>query len=658
MNLLAKLDRTLFPGRLRALRVVLAGFVLFNAVVRLALALYERDLTLFVPWRIVPALLIGLVFDAGVATFFLAPLALILWAWPSRLEGGVKHLVTVLLLPLAGLFAFVGAAELVFWNEFSSRFNFIAVDYLVYTNEVVGNIRESYNLPLALSGVAAVALVLWGLLARAARRTLAAPEVVPFRRRAVAAWLVLALAAYLGLDTRLMDFSSDGRASELAGNGYFSFGSAFWRNEISYEKFYKTLPADQANAALAGGLAPTPPEGSQRPYERDVRAAVPERKLNVVLVSVESLSAEFLGAFGNPRGLTPNLDRLAREGLLFTHLYATGTRTVRGLEALALSVPPTPGHSIVKRPDNGGLFTVGEVFKEKGYEPLFIYGGYGYFDNMNAFFGGNGYTVVDRTALKADQIHYENIWGVADEDLFDLAVRELDRRHAEGKRFFAQVMTTSNHRPFTYPEGRIDIPSKSGRDGGVKYTDWAIGHLIDEARKRPWFDDTVFVIVADHTHRGRGRTDLPIENYHIPMIVWSPRNVPPGRVETVASQIDVAPTLLGMLGFSYRSRFFGNDVLHDGSAHPRALMANYQTVGLYQDGVIIELKPNRRWRIVDAVTGEERKPDARGKELLAEAIGYYQVASGAYARGDLKVKLAVAPVTAPPTTVGIPLRVE
>jgi phosphoglycerol transferase MdoB-like AlkP superfamily enzyme len=658
MNLLAKLDRTLFPGRLRALRVVLAGFVLFNAVVRLALALYERDLTLFVPWRIVPALLIGLVFDAGVATFFLAPLALVLWAWPSRLEGGVKHLVTVLLLPLAGLFAFVGAAELVFWNEFSSRFNFIAVDYLVYTNEVVGNIRESYNLPLALSGVAAVALVLWGLLARAARRTLAAPEVVPFRRRAVGAWLVLALAAYLGLDTRLMDFSSDGRASELAGNGYFSFGSAFWRNEISYDKFYKTLPADQANAALAGGLAPTPPEGSQRPYERDVRAAGPERKLNVVLVSVESLSAEFLGAFGNPRGLTPNLDRLAREGLLFTHLYATGTRTVRGLEALAMSVPPTPGHSIVKRPDNGGLFTVGEVFKEKGYEPLFIYGGYGYFDNMNAFFGGNGYTVVDRTALKADQIHYENIWGVADEDLFDLAVRELDRRHAEGKRFFAQVMTTSNHRPFTYPEGRIDIPSKSGRDGGVKYTDWAIGHLIDEARKRPWFDDTVFVIVADHTHRGRGRTDLPIENYHIPMIVWSPRNVPPGRVETVASQIDVAPTLLGMLGFSYRSRFFGNDVLHDGSAHPRALMANYQTVGLYQDGVIIELKPNRRWRIVDAVTGEERKPDARGKELLAEAIGYYQVASGAYARGDLKVKLAVAPVTAPPTTVGIPLRVE
>ncbi len=644
---LATLDRTFFPGRLRALRVVLAGFVLLNAVVRIGLALYERDLSLLAPWRLGPALLIGAVFDAGVATFFLAPLALVLWAWPARLERFTRHLVAGLLLPLCGVFVFVGASEFVFWNEFSSRFNFIAVDYLVYTSEVIGNIRESYDLPLALTGVGAAVIVLWALLARGAWSTLSAPEAAGARGRAVGAWVLVALAAGVGLDARLMEFSADSRANELAGNGYFCFGHAFWRNEIDYDRFYRTLPAERAAAALAADLDPAPPVGSLRPYEREVTADGPERRLNVVLVSVESLSAEFLGAFGNPRGLTPNLDRLAREGLLFTRLYATGTRTVRGLEALTLSVPPTPGHSIVKRPDNGGLFTIGDVFRERGYEPLFLYGGYGYFDNMNAFFGGNGYTVVDRTALRSDQIHYENIWGVADEDLFELTLRELDRRHAEGKPFFAHVMTTSNHRPYTYPEGRIDIPSKTGRDGGVKYTDWAIGHFVEEARKRPWFDDTVFVVVADHTHRARGRTDLPIENYHIPMVVWSPRHVKPGRVDTVASQIDVAPTLLGMLSFSYRSRFFGHDVLRDGAAHPRALMANYQTVGLYQDGVVVELKPNRRFRIVDATTGEERKLDDQGRRLLDEAIGYYQVAAAAYARGELKTKLAAAPAPKP-----------
>ena len=356
-----------------------------------------------------------------------------------------------------------------------------------------------------------------------------------------------------------------------------------------------------------------------------------------MLVSVESLSAEFLGSFGNPRQLTPSLDALAKQGLLFTKLYATGTRTVRGLEALTLSVPPTPGHSIVKRPNNGNLYTLGEVFKSRGYEALYLYGGYGYFDNMNAFFGGNGYTVIDRTALKPEQIHFENIWGVADEDLFALTLRELDQRHAAGRKFFAHVMTTSNHRPFTYPEDRIDIPSKSGRDGGVKYTDFAIGQFIEQARRKPWFDNTLFVIVADHTHKGRGRQELPIENYHIPMIVFAPQHVVPGRVDTIASQIDVGPTLLGLLDFSYRSRFFGHDILRDGPTHQRALMANYQTVGYYEEGRVVELKPNGRSRVVDATSGREAPADELSRRLVDEAISYYQLASEAYRTGNMRL---------------------
>jgi phosphoglycerol transferase MdoB-like AlkP superfamily enzyme len=631
---LAAADRTLFPGRLRALRVVLGVFLAFNGLVRVALALLERDASVLAPSRLLPALAIGLLFDAGVAAYLLAPLALLLWAWPSRL-GGLRPALGAALLALAALMAFVAAAELVFWNEFSARFNFIAVDYLVYTNEVVGNVRESYDMAPILGGIAVTALVLWIVLARGTAGALGGAQRV--HRAAALLWLAAPVVSYAVLDARYQEFSVDAHANELAGDGYFDFAHAFWANEIDYERFYPTLPDERARAELARDLSPAAPPGSPLPFEREVASRGPERRLDVVLVSVESLSAEFLGAFGG-RGLTPNLDRLASEGLLFTNVYATGTRTVRGLEALALSVPPTPGHSIVKRPGCAGLFTAGEVFRQKGYETLFLYGGYGYFDNMNAFFGGNGYAVVDRTALSSDQIHHENVWGVADEDLFDLVLRELDRRHAAGKRFFAHVMTTSNHRPFTYPEGRIDIPPRSGREGGVKYTDWAIGRFIEEARKRPWFEDTLFVIVADHTHRGRGRTDLPVDSYHIPLIVYAPRHVAPARVDTLASQIDVAPTIFGLLGFAYRSRFFGQDVLRDGPAHPRALLANYQTVGLYEDGLVVELKPNRRWRVVDAATGEERPLDARARRFFEEAVSYYQVASHAYASGQLKVR--------------------
>ncbi len=633
-----KILERLLPHRLRILWVLLITYIAFNAVVRVGLALYNGELDSMVPQRLLPALAIGLAFDIGTAMYFLAPIGLLLLAWPNGRERGLRWTLLALLLPLTVLLVFVGFAEFTFWNEFASRFNFIAVDYLIYTNEVVGNIRESYNLPLLLGGVGAISFLIWWLVKRHTEAWWQG-SLSPARRIATALVLIaLPPLATLSLDARYKEFSADAQANELAGNGYFDFWHAFWTNEIDYERYYKTMPRTKAIAELATEIGGNrvPVTVTQKPYDRDVVNPGEPKKLNVVLVSIESFSAEFMKAFGNQQGITPNMDRLASEGLLFTRLYATGTRTVRGLEALTLSVPPTPGHSIVKRPDNDKLFTIGEVFREKGYEPLYFYGGYGYFDNMNAFFSGNGYTVIDRTALQSADIHFENIWGVADEDLYSLAVRELDKRHQAGRPFFAHIMTTSNHRPFTYPDGRIDIPSKTGREGGVKYTDWAIGRFVEQARSKPWFDNTLFVFVADHTHKGRGRQELPIDNYHIPMVMYSPRHVAPGRVETIASQIDVPPTLLGMLNFSYRSRFFGHDILREGASHPRALMANYQTVGYYENGRVVELKPNSRVRVVYADSGKQAPMDDISTYLIDEAIGYYQLASEAYRRGDLK----------------------
>src|SRR6185369_3986876 len=221
---------------------------------------------------------------------------------------------------------------------------------------------------------------------------------------------------------------------------------------------------------LVGGADPHWIEPERGGMHRVVYNPIPDKRLNVVLVSVESLGAEFVGTFGNREGLTPNLDALAAQSLSFTQVYATGNRTVRGMEALALSLPPTPGQSIVKRPNNEHLFSLGSVFDDRGFDSVFVYGGYGYFDNLNYFFGNNDYRMIDRTALPSSDIHYENIWGVADEDLFTLALREMDKsKKAGGERpFFMHVMTTSNHRPYTYPPGRIDIPSGTGRSGAVK----------------------------------------------------------------------------------------------------------------------------------------------------------------------------------------------
>ena len=137
--------------------------------------------------------------------------------------------------------------------------------------------------------------------------------------------------------------------------------------------------------------------------------------------------------YGDARGLTPNLDRLAGESLWFANVYATGNRTVRGLEALALALPPTPGQSIVRRPDNGVLFSLGSVFEDKGYGVLFAYGGYGYFDNMNAFFDANDYRAVDRRDIPSGRIEFANVWGVADEHLYDQVLDEIEREKAANR---------------------------------------------------------------------------------------------------------------------------------------------------------------------------------------------------------------------------------
>jgi phosphoglycerol transferase MdoB-like AlkP superfamily enzyme len=623
------------PPRYLVLVWVAGLFLAISVVTRLGLLIFEAEPDNFLPWRAASILGVGFLYDLATTAFVLVPGALIALFFPAGPIGRKAYAWVASALLLVGIFAMlcIAVAEALFWNEFSSRFNFIAVDYLIYTRETLGNIRESYPVGAMLASTAMVAALCFLAVRRPIWRA-AAAEGGAFSQRLLTTLAILALpiASLFLIGDGPRDALPSASSRELAGNGYYDFVRAFRSNDLDYKTFYRTIADADAERQLrqefeeARSTAVFATNGSH-PLERQVTASGPAKPLNVVLVTIESLGSDYVQSFGGKPGLTPNLDRIGAEGLRFTELYATGTRTVRGLEALTLSVPPTPGHAVPVRINNKGFQTLGGIFKDQGYEPLFIYGGYSYFDNMNDFFGGNGYTVIDRTSLDRSDVSHETIWGVADEDLFKLATREIDARWASGRKVFAQVMTTSNHRPYTYPEGRIDIPSKSGRDGAVKYTDWAIGNFIKEASTRPWFKDTLFVFIADHTSHSRGPTDLPPENYRIPMIVYAPGMISPGTIDTLASQIDVGPTILGLLNVSYTSRFFGQDILREGQHHQRALMANYLTVGHMENGAVVELSTKRRARVLDAKSGRELPADNEaGIAAIEEAISYYQVA--------------------------------
>lgn len=627
-------------GRYRTLILISILMIGINFVTRLGLTWMEGDPANFFPVRLAGILITGLVFDLAALTWILIPFSLFALLCSNGPWGRRTHAIGVTML-FAGLIAvliFVAAAEFIFWNEFASRFNFIAVDYLVFTREVIGNIRQSYPVGRILLLIFSVSLLVFALSVRRFWR-FAAAEAPRLSARA-GLWLGLTLLpaiVFFGIGEGLHKRMDSPAASELASNGLYAFFRAFRNNELSYSKYYATLPETETrkvlNEELLESNATTRPLSVTDPNFRRVDAVEPIQQKNVVLISIESLGSDFVESFGGQKGLTPNLDALSRESLTFHNFYATGLRTVRGLEAISLSVPPTPGRAVPIREHNKGLQTLGSVLKNHGYEPLYLYGGYALFDNMRDFFSGNGYTVIDRTSIPDAEISHETIWGVADEDLYRLALREMDSRVARGITFFAHIMTTSNHRPYTYPAGRVDIPSHTGRAGAVKYTDWAIGQFLKEARKRAWFDNTVFVILADHTSHGRGRIDLPPENYRIPMWIYAPGFVQPGRVEAVSSQIDVAPTLLGLLHISYDSHFYGQDILHQAEHHPRAFMANYLTVGYLENGMIVELGPKQDLRVILSENGQDVTPgDSTAAHLAQEAISYYQDAS-AYIAG-------------------------
>ena len=585
----------------------------------------------------------GLWFDLATLSIALAPWLAGAALLPDRWRGAraAGALRWVLLWLVVALLLFGAVAEFVFWEEFSTRFNFIAVDYLVYTHEVIENIKQSYPVPAILAAIALAALGIVLVLHRLVRLSGSA---LGARRRLALGVLAVALpaASIAAASVDQMDASGNAYADELAGNGLFTFWAAFRRNELDYDRFYRTLPQPSADSLLISlGVEREPLSDALKPDENEDPVAqlgpLTRRPRNVVMISVESLSAEFLGSYGNDKGLTPNLDRLAAEGLRFTRFFATGTRTVRGLEALSLGVPPVPGQSIVRRPGNEHLATVGEMLEHQGFQVIFLYGGYGYFDNMNAYFKGNDYAILDRSDFPAESIVFENVWGVADEALFANTLRALDQASAKGAPFFAHIMTTSNHRPFTYPGGRIDIPSPGGREGGVKYTDYAIGEFIAQAKRKGWFADTLFIVTADHCASVAGKTRLPVGRYRIPLILYAPGMVPPGVNDRLASQIDVPPTILDLLGANGDDHFFGQGLFEDVKLPARAFVSNYQELGYYKEDILTVLLPKRRVEAfrVDPRTfaTTETEPNPR---LTEEAIAYYQSASRAFRTGRLR----------------------
>lgn len=627
------------------LAFVLGGlFLILSLLTRVALLLIQGAPFADGLPRLLAALAVGEAFDLLAALWLLVPWMLYLAVVPERWFRHRWHRRAV----LAGLFLttfgvlFVAVAELFFFQEFNGRFNFVAVDYLMYPTEVVNNIWESYPTGLILGLIAAASAGTLLLLRQPLRAAWNRP--IRFGRRA---GVTASFGAFLAILTFALPFDltrvSDDRAlNEIANNGYCSFVGALLGQAVPYDGLYATLADSEVFQRLHRLLAE--PAASPAAFHgettlRHIEALRPERQMNVVVVLEESLGSEFIGAIHpRPVSLTPQFDALAKEGTLLTNAYSTGNRTIRAIEATTSSLPPLPGVSIVRRPQSENLFTLPALLADRGYQTMFVYGGRALFDGMGGYLSRNGVErIVDQNDFPPGT--FTTAWGAADEAIFDKAIDEMDALHRNGRPFYSLILSVSNHRPYAFPEGRIqwDHTLKS-RENAVRYADYALGHFLREARRHAFFDNTLFVLMGDHGARVYGAAEIPLASYEVPILFYAPGFIPAGqRVDTLASSFDVPPTILGALGFSYDSKFFGRDVFHTPASEGRALMTHNSDVALMRGSRIAVLGLHRSVRLYERGPAESLtpipSPDAAGRELINDAIAFYDGADEEYRSG-------------------------
>ena len=632
-------------------------FLLFSLLLRIVFLVWQlNDLELSI-FSLIKILGIGLFFDIGVLSFLFVISTFYILLIPQKWIGSKldKLLIYSGFSLTLFIFVFTFFAEITFWEEFKCRFNFVAVDYLIYTFEVVQNIHESYPLYILIPSMLLITGVIFFYFWKKQFFIETFSSRISFKKRIIPFGVSIIVMSFytLFITNSSAEWSTNRYNNEISKAGVYSFFAELRNNKLDFKTFYTSISDEEAFKIVRTNLQ----EENARFIANDfsIKRKITDSldtntKPNVVFILIESMSGSFMSEFGNQEKITPFLDSIANQSLFFKNLYATGNRTVRGMEAVTLSIPPTPGQSIVKRPNNANLYTISNVFKSKNYQCNFFYGGDGYFDNMNAFYGGNGFDIYDRgrgsilsDAIKTtrhniedNEVTFENAWGICDEDIYNKMIKVADEYHQKNKPFLNFIMTTSNHRPYTYPNNKIDIPSGTGRNGAVKYSDYALQQMFTKAKNKPWFKNTIFVFVADHCASSAGKDEIDVKNYQIPAIIYGQNLIQPQKVTKLCSQIDVFPTLFGQLHWSYTSNFFGTNILTK-TYKERALIGTYLKLACKTNNNVEILSnqkknANYKWNPIS----NQLFLLSVNKSKLYETIAWYQTADYLYLNNKLK----------------------
>ncbi|QLB15018.1 hypothetical protein A6B39_05910 [Mannheimia granulomatis] len=597
MNQRSESKTVLFP-----ILVFVGINLLIFSIARLGLAVWQAERVSAVNgWLLL--MLQGIRIDiSALCWLFGLPALLSILLFQKNKIGSIWRTILRIWLTVGSAFIlFMEVATPNFIETFDLRPNRLFIEYLVHPKEVFTMLINGHLVSVVCGILALIAssIIYWKL-SGWATQNLRFPN---WKMRPLLALLIAAIVflggrssfAHRGINPAMVAFSSDPLVNSLVLNSGYSvlYAVQQLKDEDKSSEQYGKMSVEEMLSIVkqSRNRAESDYISDDIPTLTENKASYQGKAKNIVIILEESLGAQFVGSLGG-KDLTPSLDKLSKEGWYFTNLYATGTRSVRGIEAVTTGFTPTPARAVVKlTKSQNNFFSIAELLKRQGYHTSFIYGGEKHFDNMASFFYGNGFQqIIDEKDYKNPK--FTATWGVSDEDLFDKANETFNELHQQGKPFFSLVFSSSNHDPFEFPDGKIELyeQPKQTRNNAAKYADYAIGHFFELAKKSDYWKDTVFLVIADHDSRAVGEHLVPIQHFHIPALLLAD-HIEPRADNRLVSQMDMPTTLLSVAGVSGQYPMIGYDLTQNIDPN-RAFMQYDATQAMMRGNDVVVMRPN------------------------------------------------------------------
>ena len=567
--------------------------MLMFTLLRVALLVYNREMILDTPAStFIEAFINGLRFDLRIVVYLSIPLLLAILSVKAMKSRGVLRF---WLTAASSLALFLGLMEMDFYREFHQRLNGLVFQYVKEDPKTVMSMLW-YGFPVVryLLAWAVGTAVLYFAFKGADRVTRSRTSVTAGVQTAAAPWfariavfvvvlLVCVVAARgtlrQGPPLRWGDaYTTDSNfANQLGLNGSLSLiAAAKSRFSDDRSNVWKATLQEPAAVQTVRDMLLTDHDKlvdpDTAPVRRDTTPPA-ERTLpikNVVVILMESFAGHSVGALGRPGNITPYFDNLAKEGLLFERFFSNGTHTHQGMFATMACFPNLPGFEYLMQTPEGShkLSGLPELLSARKFDDVYVYNGDFAWDNQSGFFSNQGMTTFVGRNDFVDPVFSDPTWGVSDQDMFNRGLEELKKR--EGKKpFYALLQTLSNHTPYALPtplpvEPVTDRGSLNEHLTAMRYSDWALGQFFEKARKEPYFNETLFVVVGDHGFGNEQQiSEMDLGRFNVPLLFigpgiqekFGPRN------DTVGTQVDIVPTIMGRLGGEFRQQCWGRDLL-------------------------------------------------------------------------------------------------